>query len=202
MVLFGFVWFLNLGISFWNAYAVGNAWVESRHAGGWRRFIAWMGAAMADIGFTWCSLILFGLIANQVGWLNDYSFEILLNLGYVMIIPVLLFAGYAIMLDSWQRAYRQRSLTNMGFAGWNTFANIHNTYNAVNGFGDAFGKVIDGFFGGSKSKNKDSAQAMLILFLLVLAIGLGTMVTYAIINRYAARDEPLPSYSDRQMVQR
>lgn len=192
MVLIVGVWFLNVGISFWNAYAVGNAWVEAKHAGGWRRFVTWMGAIMAASGFTWCSLILFGLLANAVGWLNDYSFEVLLNAGYVLIIPPVLFAGYAIMLDSWQRAYRERTLANGGVAAWNTFANIHNTYNAVEGFGDAFGKVFDAFFGGKNKKDGDSLQGMLVLFLLAIAIGFGTMLTYAIINRYAGRDEALP----------
>jgi hypothetical protein len=28
------LWLVNLGISIWNAVAVGRAWVESKHAGG------------------------------------------------------------------------------------------------------------------------------------------------------------------------
>jgi hypothetical protein len=197
MALFIFIWFLNLGISFWNAYAVGSAWVESKHAGGWRRFVTWMGAVMTAVGFTWCTLIVLGLITNQVGWLNDYSFEILMNLGYLVIVPFVLFAGYAIMLDSWQRAYRERTLANFGVAGYNTFASAYNTYHAVNGMGKAFEMVFDALLGGKGRRGKDEAKGLLILFLLIVSIGFGTMVTWALINRFAARDEPLPA--KRQM---
>ena len=41
--LFVLVWIMNFGISIWNAYAVGKVWVESKHAGGWHRFMAWIG---------------------------------------------------------------------------------------------------------------------------------------------------------------
>ena len=53
-VLFALVWVLNFGISVWNAYAVGKVWVEARLAGGWHRFMCWMGAVMSACGFTWC----------------------------------------------------------------------------------------------------------------------------------------------------
>ena len=197
MIIFVLIWCLNLGISFWNAYAVGNAWVEAKYAGGWRRFITWMGAIMADIGFTWCTLTLLGVVTNQVGWLNDYSLEILLNLGYVVIIPFLLFAGYAIMLDSWQRAYRQRTVANMGVAGYNTFANAYNTYHAIDGMGDALVTVFDALFGGKRKRGKDEAQLLLIIILFVFSFGFGTIVTWALINRYAGRDEPMPLRQER-----
>ena len=35
------VWVVNFGISIWNAYAVGKAWVETKYSGGWPRFVAW-----------------------------------------------------------------------------------------------------------------------------------------------------------------
>jgi hypothetical protein len=188
-----FVWVLNLAISFWNAYAVGTSWVESKHAGGWRRFIAWCGALMTDIGFTWCALILFGLIAHQGGWLTDDSTELLFNIGYVLIVPILLFAGYAITFDSWAKAYRaeQYKAAQRGVAGWNTFASIYNTYNAVNTLGDAVGKIFDEL--GKMSKNKDGAQLVLVLIILIFSFGLGSLITYWLINRYAARDEPMPT---------
>ena len=48
-----FIWCLNLGISVWNAYVTGKVWVEAKHAGGVRRFMAWMGYLMASVGFSW-----------------------------------------------------------------------------------------------------------------------------------------------------
>lgn len=183
------VWALNLGISFWNAYAVGTSWVESKHAGGWRRFIAWCGAIMTDIGFTWCILILIGLGANQAGWLTEDATQLLFNIGYVLIIPFLLFAGWALTFDSWARAYRERGSANLGVAGWNTFASSYNTYNAVTSLGDVVEKILDEL--GKMSKNKDGAQLALVILLLLVSVGMGTLITYWLINRYAAQDEPM-----------
>ncbi len=63
-VLFIFIWLLNFAISAWNAYAVGRAWVETKVAGGWPRFMAWMGAIMSASGFSWCYLFLLVLGAS------------------------------------------------------------------------------------------------------------------------------------------
>ena len=63
-VLFALVWAINFGISVWNAYAVGKVWVEARHAGGWRRFMCWMGAVMSASGFSWCYLSFLALSAH------------------------------------------------------------------------------------------------------------------------------------------
>ena len=45
------IWLLNFGISIWNAYAVGLAWVETKHSGGWPRVTAWAGIMSAS-GFS------------------------------------------------------------------------------------------------------------------------------------------------------
>lgn len=189
-VLLTLLWVLNAAISFWNARVVGLAWVETKHAGGWHRFMAWMGAIMAAVGFTWCLSIVLGLLAAHFGWLTQDGLEVYFNLAYVFLIPPLLFAGYAIMLDSWQRAYRERTVANMGVAGYNTFANAYNTYNAIKGFGGAFDSVLKGF--SKMAKNKDGAQAALIIAIFAIAVGGGIMLTVLIIRKYAAADEPLP----------
>src|SRR6516164_6744910 len=131
------VWVLNLGISIWNAYAVGRAWVETKHAGGWPRFMAWMGAIMSACGFTWCYLLLLALIAYWIEWLTLYQVEALIQLGYILIIPGILFSGLLITIDSWAQAYRRRTLGAFGTAAYNTYAQIHNTYAAISGLGQA-----------------------------------------------------------------
>ena len=62
-----FIWCLNLGISVWNAYATGKVWVEAKHAGGVRRFMAWMGYLMASVGFSWDILVLVGILLQSFG---------------------------------------------------------------------------------------------------------------------------------------
>lgn len=187
-----FVWGLNLFISVFNAVQVGKAWVESKHAGGWRRFMAWTGACMAALGFTWCIMIVLGLIAGSAGWLDAEHLELYFNTSYVLLVPPILFFGYAITVNSWANAYRQRTLANVGLASYNTFASIYNTYQAVSTFGGSMDKMVDGFFKDA-GKDKDSAQLMLIVLLIAISFGGGIILTYWIVNKYAAADEPLPA---------
>jgi len=182
---------LNLVISFWNAYAVGKAWVETKHSGGWPRFMAWMGAAMSALGFTWCYLVIATVVVIILNWLTPEEAEVMLNLGYILVIPGVLFSGLMITLDSWANAYRRRTVASAGVAGYNTFAQIYNTYQAIQYIPDAFARVLE-FFIPKKSSSKDSASAFLIILIVILALFGGILTTAAIINRVAASDEPLP----------
>src|SRR5436190_10077115 len=94
------VWLLNFGISIWNAYAVGKAWVETKHAGGWPRIIAWSGAIMSASGFSWCYLIILAAAAHGLEWIGWDHFVLALQLGYILIIPGVLASGLMITLDS------------------------------------------------------------------------------------------------------
>jgi hypothetical protein len=181
------VWVVNFGLSVWNAYAVGKGWVETRHHGGWPRFMAWMGAIMSASGFTWCYLILLGLIAYGLNWLSADQLELALSLGYILLIPGILFAGLMIMLDSWARAYRSRKILDFGVAAWNTYAQIHNTYNAINGFGKAFSSVADSL--SSRKSDRKGAGIVVVIILVAVALLAGLLTTSLIISRVAGNDE-------------
>jgi hypothetical protein len=206
IVLVVFVWVLNFGISIWNAYAVGKAWVETKHRGGWPRFMAWMGAIMSASGFTWCYLILLAFIAwavdwltpDQIGdWLTPDQIGVMVQLGYLILIPGVLFSGLMITLDSWAVAYRRRTLGSVGTAAYNTFAQLSNTYHAINNMGKAYRNVADYFRGGGRSNrssdSKDGAAVLLVILLVLLALFGGILTTWAIINRVAASEGPVPT---------
>jgi hypothetical protein len=187
------VWVLNLALSLWNAYAVGRAWVEARHAGGWPRFMAWMGAVMSASGFTWCYLLLLALGAYWMEFLSTGQVEAMISLGYVVLIPGILFAGLMITVDSWARAYRERTLGSFGTAAYNTFAQIHNTYNAIGNMGSALRSVANLFRGGdSRRSDRDDNGAVLVLLLVLLALFGGVLTTAAIIRRFAGAGQPVP----------
>lgn len=202
-----FIWLLNFGISTWNAWAVGSCWAETKAAGGWPRFMAWMGWLMSASGFTWCYLIVLAIGAHEIGvpWMASGELQTLklparetmvaLQLGYLIIIPGVLFSGVAIMLDSWVRAWRERTFANIGTAAWNTYAQIHNTYEAVSGFGDAFASVME-YFTSSKAESDDddgNAGALLVLLIAIVALAIlgGVLTTSAIVSVAAGRT-PLP----------
>lgn len=190
MLLVLIVLVLNFVISFWNAYAVGTAWVESKHYGGWPRFMVWMGAIMSALGFTWCFLIVLVLIAGLFG-VSPQVLEVTLQLGYLVIVPGVLFAGIMIMVDSWARAYRTRTLADTSIAGYNTFVVMYNSYHAIDSFGDAFGNVLEFF---KFDSDDDSSLVFLVIALVVIALLAGVFATVVIIRRTAASAD-LQAYS-------
>jgi len=181
------IWMLNFGISIWNAYVVGTAWVETKHYGGWPRFMSWMGAIMSASGFTWCYLILLGFVGHGLGWLTLDDLVSALSLGYILLIPGILFSGLMITLDSWARAYRTRTISSIGVAAWNTYAQIHNTYHAINSFGKAFKQVV-----GSSSLRRGKGAAIILVIVLVVVALLSGVITTTLIIRRVAGDYKLP----------
>ena len=187
------VWLLNFGLSVWNAYATGLAWVEAKHAGGWPRITAWAGAAMSAAGFSWCYLLILSYAAYGLEWLDLEHVALALRMGYVLLVPAVLAAGMVITLDSWARTYRRRTLANIGRAAWNTYAQIHNTFHAVRDFDTAFGSVLDKFGGSSSSDDSDKknpvAVFLLVFALTIFALLSGILTTAVIINRVAGNTE-------------
>lgn len=182
------VWVVNFGISVWNAYAVGKAWVETKYSGGWPRFVAWAGAVMSASGFSWCYLIILTYAAYRLDWLDNDHVSIAMSLGYLLLIPAVLTSGMVITLDSWARTYRRTTLMNLGRSAWNSYAQIHNTFHAIGDMDLAFGNVIDGLTakGSGSSDKKGGAVVFILVFVLVmLALISGVLTTAVIISRVA-----------------
>lgn len=178
LLLFGLI-ALNFAISWFNAWSVGKSWAEISEAGGWIKVVAWSAAIMSASGFTWTYLAILAIAAGAFGWLDIVWIEAMLNLGYLVIILPILGSGITITIYTWSIAWRNRTFGNMGLAGWNTFAQIYNTYTAVKMVPSAVGNVLKAFTGGKK--DKDNAQALLAILLVIVSIGGGVLTTYAII---------------------
>lgn len=193
-----FVWFLNFGISWLNAWGCGKAWAETKAAGGWPRFMVWMGAIMAASGFTWCFLIPLSLGAVALDFLPMHYGMLALKLGYVLIIPGILFSGLMITIDSWARAFREGGVLNYGVATYNTFAQVHNTMSAMSTFGDALSDVVSGLnidFDGEDGLKL--ALVLAVLAIVALSVVAGIVLTVVIIKRTAANGRLL-SVSEMQ----
>jgi len=192
MSLLGFVvLILNFGISWWNARVVGLDWVESKHLGGWIRFMAWMGWLMSALGFTWCYVLVLALIANSAGYIDARQTEAAMSLGYLIVVPGMLISGLFIWIESLVRAWRQRDLPSIGIAAWNTFAQVHNTYAAVEGVGGA-AKSVGSLFSSADPDDLKGA-AVLAVILIVLAALAGGFITTEMIRRHYAASRPLPA---------
>jgi hypothetical protein len=190
MILLFLLMLLNFAISWYNAYAVGKSWVESKAVGGWIHMVTWSGAIMSAIGFSSVYIFIMALIAAATGYLPGNAIEAMVGLWYLIIIIPLLTTGLLITIESWRVALRERSLLNMGVAGWNTFSQAYNTYSAITSVGDVFGKVSSFF----SSDDEDVSSSLMAKVLLLVVIGLlgGALTTAMLVQRYAGT-VPLPA---------
>lgn len=187
----------NFCISVYNACGTGLSWAESKAMGGFARLLAWSGAIMAACGFSWCLLLI-------AAWINSalpeghqlparYA-QLFFDLGYLGIVIPLLGSGLVITIQSWSRFWRERTFTNGGVAGYNTFAQIYNTYRTIDALPSIISSIIDCFSGSSGSDDDDDdeessdVKGYLIAIAVILAISciLGGILLAAVIVRYTA----------------
>lgn len=173
----------TLAISAFNAWSVGRVWVESKAVGGLPRFMAWMGATMSAIGFTWCYVLILASLASGFEWLDEQYVEAMISLGYLAIILPALGSGLAITVGSWVHFWREKNVVNGGVAGWNSFAQVYNTYSAIRLVPEALGNVLDAF----KNIKGRSAAVLLMVVLVILAIFGGIITTSMIIRATASK---------------
>ena len=186
MLLLIGVMILNLVISFLNARNVGRVWAESKAVGGWVRVLTWCGAIQSAVGFTFVYAIVIAYIAVSTGYLPPQMLNVLMSLVYLLIIIPAIGSGILITIQSWINFARDKSLMNLGMAGWNTFAQAYNTYNAIQSFGPALDTVQEGL-GGLFDDDGDSDNSSLRVILLAAIVLLaGVMTTTVIIRRYEA----------------
>jgi hypothetical protein len=185
---------LNFGISWLNCYVLGGIWVESRALGGFSRVLAWCGATQAAIGFSSVIGVVIGFVLQASGHLPPKVATGAVSLWYLLIIVPAIGTGLILTIQSWIVAFRERSLSNMGTAAYNTFAQLHNMYGAIDGIGKALDGVSDLF----DSKDKDSAPILFAILLVVVALAGGVILTALLIRKYAGRlpaPAPVPAYA-------
>jgi hypothetical protein len=185
LVLLAFV--ANMIISWWNCRAVGTVWYETKEAGGFIRLVAWAGATMAAAGFTWCYLLIAGVLLAQMGKLDQEQLELFFSAGYLLVIVFVVPSGLLIMLYSWKNAFHEKTVGGYVAASYNTFANGYNVYNAVSGVPSAFKSLTKGL---NFSRNSKDAGGIFLL-LLVLAVALAGVITTVVLIRHYASRTPL-----------
>jgi len=174
---------LNFGISCWNAYASGAYFTESKIIGGWIRFVTWCGLIMSACGFTWVYLTILTMIAISSGKLTPEQGLAMFKLGYLVIILPLLGSGLGIWAHSIAVAYRRGNFGDIAVAGWNTYAQAHNTWDAASHAPGFMRDVADAF----KPKGKKDDGALVLMILLVMLALFGGVITTGLIARWADR---------------
>jgi hypothetical protein len=176
----------NFGISWLNAWSVGKMWLESKATGGFNHFVTWCAAVMSACGFTWCYLFVLAFLAGSIPYnghplLAQKYVNGMLELGYLVIILPIIGSGIGLTINSWQNLRRDRTLGNGAIAGYNTFAQVYNTVQAIEVIPDIFSS-LSGIFS-SDDDDKDSIYLMVTLVIVALVAGMVT--TFAIVKSSA-----------------
>lgn len=187
LALILFLLILNFGISWWNAYVCGQMWADSKVAGGYLRFLTWCAAIMSACGFTSVYSVVLAVTAGATGLLEPEYVRVIMELGYVAIIFPVISIGFVFMVQSWVEAYRERTLLSGGVAAWNTFAQIHNTYDAVKNLPGILGHLGEVFKGASEDSDGKGKLFLIAIALAAVAILGGILTTTAIVRSTARK---------------
>ncbi len=182
------LWVLNFAISWFNAWACGQAWNESKKQGGFPHLTNWAGAIMSASGFSWCYMVVLAWFGATVPFtdkkthvvstlLSQADLQAFCDLGYAVIVIPIIGSGLIIMLDTWAHFYRKRTIGNALLSGYNTFAQLHNMYSAAQHLPGVFTRLGDFFF----AKGSKDGKGKLIIALVVLSVAGGILTARAIL---------------------
>lgn len=185
------LWILiTLVLSTLNAVGAGYAWPESKERGGLAHLVTWSVAIMASIGFTML-LALFNLaVALSQHWITPELAVRGEALTFSLVAVPILGTGLVLTLDAWAAWRRSRSLGDLAVAGYDTWAQVHNTYVVVRHLGGAMrsaGGLFEGSSGGGNADlDGDDAGALIVILLVLAAVIGGALITWGIVKM--ARD--------------
>lgn len=185
---------LNFMISWANANYVGRYWSESKEVGGSFRVYIVVGYIMAIAGFTMVYGYILVLVAPIFLQIAEVDTETILmfeqlssDLIYLFCVATVIPTGFYIWIRSLKNFWEKKTLANGLTAGWNSYAQIHNTIGVARNAPSALGRVTKALLGG-KSKKKDNTIIVLCaIFVLILAI-FGGYFTASTIMKKADRE--------------
>lgn len=181
---------LNFIISWANAKYVGHYWSESKEIGGSFRTYIIVGYIMAIVGFTMVYgyiLLLVSPIFLQMAKVDQETIlmfeQLSSDLIYIFCVITMIPTGFYIWIRSLKNFWERKTLSSGLTAGWNSYAQIHNTISVARNAPSALGRITKALFGG-KSKKKDNTIIVLCaIFVLILAIFGGYFTASAIMKK-------------------
>ena len=200
---------LNFIISWANSTYVGRYWSESKQVGGSFRVYIIVGYIMAIAGFTMVYSYILLLITPFILEIAEVDRETILlfeqfasDLVYLFCVITIIPTGFYIWIRSLKNFFVQKTLSTGLTAGYNTFAQLHNTIDMARNAPSALGRVIETLFGG-KGKKKDNTIIILCgILILILAIFGGYFTASAIMKKadreydmFAELQQRYPDYS-------
>lgn len=190
MIILFLVLIINFGISWANAKNVGRYWSESKVVGGSFRIYIIVGYVMAIAGFTmvygYVLLLIMPLFLQVMNVEQEtiLMFEQLASdLIYLFCVITVVPTGFYIWIRSMKNFWKRRTWGNGLTAGWNSFAQIHNTVSAARNAPSAMRRVVDTLFGGKSKRNDSTIIIVCAIFVIFLAIFGGYFTASAIMKK-------------------
>ena len=181
---------LNFGISWSNAKAVGRYWSESKVMGKSFRIYVIVGYIMSIAGFTMVYGYILLLVSPIILELLEMSPETILSvqqlssdLIYLLCVITIFPIGFYVWFMSVKNFFEKKTLGNGLVAGYNTFAQLHNTMNVARNAPSAFGRVVKTLFGGNSKKKDNTVIILCAILILILAIFGGYFTASAIMKK-------------------
>lgn len=190
ILLLLFVLAVNFMISWANASYVGRYWSESKEVGGSFRAYIVAGYVMAIAGFTMVYGYILLLVSPIFLQLAEADADTILmfqqlssDLIYLFCVITVIPTGFYIWIRSLKNFWEEKTLSNGLTAGWNSFAQIHNTVSAARNAPSALGRVAETLFGGKGKKKGNTLIVLLAIFLFILAIFGGYFTASSIMKK-------------------
>ena len=181
---------LNFMISWANASYVGRYWSESKEVGGSFRAYIVVGYIMAIAGFTMVYgyiLLLVSPFFLQIAKVDQDTIlmfeQLSSDLIYIFCVATMIPTGFYIWIRSLKNFWEQKTLSSGLTAGWNSFAQIHNTVSAARNAPSALGRIAKALFGGKGKKKDNTIIVLCAIFVLILAIFGGYFTASAIMKK-------------------
>lgn len=181
---------VNFGISWANASYVGRYWSESKEIGGSFRAYIIAGYIMAIAGFTMVYGYILLLLSPIFLQLAEVDADTILmfeqlssDLIYLFCVATIVPTGFYIWIRSLKNFWEKKTLANGLTAGWNSFAQIHNTVSVARNAPSALGRVAEVLFGGKGKKKDNTLLVLLAIFVLILAIFGGYFTASSIMKK-------------------
>lgn len=181
---------LNFIISWANANYVGRYWSESKEVGGSFRVYIVVGYIMAIAGFTMVYgyiLLLISPLFLQMAKVDQETIlmfeQLASDLIYLFCVITMIPTGFYIWIRSLKNFWEKKTLANCLTAGWNSYAQIHNTISVARNAPSALGRVVETLFGGKGKKKDNTVIVLCAIFVLILAIFGGYFTASAIMKK-------------------
>ena len=181
---------LNFIISWANANYVGRYWSESKEVGGSFRAYIVVGYIMAIAGFTMVYgyiLLLISPFFLQMAKLDQETIlmfeQLASDLIYLFCVITMIPTGFYIWIRSLKNFLEKKTLANGLTAGWNTYAQVHNTISVSRNAPSALSRVANALFGGKGKKKDNSVIVLFAIFVLILVIFGGYFTASAIMKK-------------------